>query len=206
MRPRRLRHPVLVSLPIAAIYPYRVPVSSRMMEAHSMALHTHPHSPDARAGDHPHGPEAQAIDPVCGMRVDPQTAKHRAEHAGRTYYFCAAGCRAKFIADPGKYLGDRKRAPPAAPEGALYTCPMHPEIRQVGPGSCPICGMALEPVLASADAGANPELRDMTQRFWIGLCLAVPVVVLEMGGHLIDLHRVLGATASNWLQLVLATP
>ena len=83
---------------------------------------------------------------------------------------------------------------------------MHPEIRQVGPGSCPICGMALEPVLATADAGPNPELADMTRRFWIGLALTLPVFALEMGGHLTDLHMWLGSQTSNWIQLVLATP
>jgi P-type Cu+ transporter len=87
-----------------------------------------------------------------------------------------------------------------------YTCPMHPQIRQMGPGSCPICGMALEPVVATAERGESPELRDMTRRFWIGLALAVPVVVLEMGGHVVDLHRWLSQQNSNWLQLVLGTP
>jgi Cu+-exporting ATPase len=182
-----------------------------MMEACSMAAHTHPHQA-AVAHDHQHhhadgGPETPAQDPVCGMRVDPRTAKYRTEHAGRTYYFCASGCREKFIADPEKYLSEKKNATPAAvPQGTIYTCPMHPQIRQVGPGSCPICGMALEPELATSEAGPNPELRDMTRRFWIGLGFAAPVVVLEMGGHLTNLHMVLGQTASNWLQLVLATP
>ncbi len=112
---------------------------------------------------------AGVIDPVCGMTVDPQTAKHRADYSGHTYYFCSAGCRTKFIADPQKYLG--KRAPEPVIPGAIYTCPMHPEIRQVGPGTCPICGMALEPEMPSADTGPNPELVDMTRRFWIGLVL-----------------------------------
>jgi P-type Cu+ transporter len=147
-----------------------------------------------------------AKDPVCGMNVDPHTAKHRASHEGRPYYFCSAGCRAKFVADPQKYLAKDKA--PAAPvdEGAIYTCPMHPEVRQVGPGSCPICGMALEPLLVSAEPQANPELADMTRRFWIGLALAVPVFVLEMGAHLTGLEHVIGRTTSNWLQLLLATP
>ncbi len=91
------------------------------------------------------------------------------------------------------------------PDGTIYTCPMHPQIRQVGPGACPICGMALEPLVA-AGAGPNPELADMTRRFWIGLALSVPVVVLEMGGHVIDLHAFIGQTLSNWIGLVLATP
>jgi len=88
------------------------------------------------------------------------------------------------------------------PPGTIYTCPMHPEIRQIGPGSC---GMALEPELATADSGPNPELADMTQRFWICLVLALPVVALEMGGHLVDLHGIVSQTTSNWIQLALAT-
>ena len=147
-------------------------------------------------------------DPVCGMRVDPRTAKHRAEHAGRDYYFCCARCREKFIADPAGYL--ESAAAPAAPagprRGALYTCPMHPEIRQTGPGSCPICGMALEPLEVSAEAAPNPELEDMARRFWIGLALTAPVLVLEMGGHLLPLHRLLAPAVSSWIQAVLATP
>jgi Cu+-exporting ATPase len=91
-------------------------------------------------------------------------------------------------------------------EGAIYTCPMHPDIREAGPGSCPICGMALEPNVPAAVAGPNPELADMTRRFWIGLVLSIPVVVLEMGGHLFDLHLAVGRTLSNWIELVLATP
>ena len=149
---------------------------------------------------------ALAIDPVCGMRVDPHTAKHRAEHAGRTYYFCSAGCRTKFEADPARYLQPGKDTAEPVPEGTIYTCPMHPEIRQVGPGSCPICGMALEPLTVTADAAPNEELADMTRRMWIGLALAIPVVVLEMGGHFLGLDRIVGRTASNWAQLVLATP
>ena len=96
-------------------------------------------------------------DPVCGMWVDPHTAKHRAEHNGQPYYFCSAGCREKFLADPARYLDPAVAAAKAepVPEGTIYTCPMHPEIRQVGPGSCPICGMALEPVLVSRRGGAQ---------------------------------------------------
>ena len=142
-------------------------------------------------------------DPVCGMDVDPHTAKHRADHQGRTYYFCAAGCRSKFLADPERYLGDRVEEP--VPEGTIYTCPMHPEIRQVGPGSCPICGMALEPELVSLDSEPNPELIDMTRRFWIGLVLTLPVFILEMGGHLLGWH-VFDQQTSNWIQMSLATP
>ncbi|HTM74633.1 MAG TPA: copper-translocating P-type ATPase, partial [Pseudolabrys sp.] len=115
-----------------------------------------------------------------------------------------AGCRTKFVNDPQKYLGNRELE--SVPEGTIYTCPMHPEIRQVGPGSCPICGMALEPEIASADTGPNPELVDMRRRFWIGLVLSLPVLALEMGGHLTNLHMLLGKTLSNWIQFALATP
>ncbi|UOK73063.1 heavy metal translocating P-type ATPase [Ancylobacter polymorphus] len=140
------------------------------------------------------------------MDVDPHTATLKAEHNGITYYFCAPGCRTKFIANPDKYLGDKGPAEPV-PEGTEYTCPMHPEIVQVGPGSCPICGMALEPMLVSLDDGPNHELIDMTRRFWIGLALAAPVFALEMGAHLIPaLHHAVPPNVSNWVQLVLATP
>ena len=156
--------------------------------------------------DHHHGAPAAggALDPVCGMTVDPHTAKHRADYRGQTYYFCAASCRAKFVSDPRKYLGER--APEPVVEGAIYTCPMHPEIRQQGPGSCPICGMALEPEMPSADTGPNPELADMTRRFWIGLVLALPVMVLEMGGHFVGPHTWVEPTLSNYIQFAFATP
>src|SRR4051794_28577006 len=144
-------------------------------------------------------------DPVCGMLVDPHTAQHRHQHEGRTYYFCSGGCLAKFKADPAKYLDKSTKSAPSVPEGTVYTCPMHPQIRQVGPGSCPICGMALEPVIATAEAGPNAELIDMSRRFWIGLGLSLPVVALEMGGHLTDLNHYVGQTTSNWVQMVLAT-
>ena len=147
-------------------------------------------------------------DPVCGMTVDPATAKHRAAHAGQTYFFCSAGCKNKFEADPTAYFGEKAEVPAAkpAPEGAIYTCPMHPQIRQPSPGNCPICGMALEPEIATLQEGPSAELVDMTRRFWVGLALALPVFVLEMGGHLVDLHMLLSQQSSNWLQLVLATP
>ena len=138
------------------------------------------------------------------MTVDPHTAKHRADHRGHTYYFCSAGCRSKFVNDPQKYLGERQPEPVI--EGAIYTCPMHPQIRQVGPGSCPICGMALEPELAGSDTGPNPELVDMTRRFWIGLALAVPVFVLEMGAHIAGAHNWVDPTLSNYVQFAFATP
>jgi Cu+-exporting ATPase len=141
------------------------------------------------------------------MAVDRHTTPHRHQHAGRPYYFCSAGCQAKFQADPAKYLAPSAvTASPAVQEGTVYTCPMHPQIRQVGPGACPICGMALEPELVAATSEPNPELVDMRRRFWVGLALALPVVVLEMGGHLANLHMIVGPTWSNWLQFVFATP
>ncbi|TPQ33526.1 copper-translocating P-type ATPase [Bradyrhizobium guangdongense] len=161
-------------------------------------------------GDHSHhdhgGPAAKVLDPVCGMSVDPATSKHRFDHQGATYHFCSAGCRTKFSADPAKYLAKTKAPEPEMPAGTIYTCPMHPQIRQVGPGSCPICGMALEPEVASLETGPNPELADMTRRFWIGGALALPPVVLEMGGHLAGAHNWIDPTLSNWIQLVFATP
>jgi Cu+-exporting ATPase len=167
-------------------------------------MHAGPHSHTSDA--HSSHREAQAVDPVCGMTVDPHTTAYRAEHGGRIHYFCSAGCRAKFMAEPGRYIEAAPAPAESVPAGTIYTCPMHPEIRQVGPGNCPICGMALEPVLAGAQTGPNPELIDMTRRFWIGLALSLPVVALEMGGHVTGLDMRLGRQASNWLQLLLATP
>jgi P-type Cu+ transporter len=138
------------------------------------------------------------------MRVDAHNAKPRADYQGRTYYFCSSGCRTKFGADPKKYLGERKAEP--VPEGTIYTCPMHPEITQVGPGSCPICGMALEPVIASVEIGPNPELVDMTHRFWIGMVLTLPVFILEMGAHIVGAHNWLDPRLSNYIQFAFATP
>ncbi len=147
-----------------------------------------------------------AIDPVCGMTVDPKTATHKAEHKGQSYYFCAAGCKTKFVANPAKYLDVSTRTVGPVVAGAIYTCPMHLEIQQVGPGTCPICGMALEPMVITADSGPNHELIDMTRRFWIGLALTIPVFILEMGGHVTGLTMLLGQQLSNGLQLLLATP
>jgi len=168
-----------------------------------MNTHDHPatNTPERQSSN------ALAKDPVCGMSVDPVTAKHKADHAGVTYYFCAAGCRTKFIADPQHYLapiaGPAAKNPPVA--GAVYTCPMHPEIRQVGPGACPICGMALEPIDVSSTNEKNPELIDMTRRFWIGLVLSLPVIALEMGSHVFGFHW-LQPQPSNLVQLLFATP
>jgi len=147
-----------------------------------------------------------ATDLVCGMKVNPETTPHHAEHDGQAFHFCSAGCRTKFVADPAKYLDTDKPAAPPAPAGTIYTCPMHPQIRQIGPGSCPICGMALEPELVTAESGPNPELADFTRRFWVGLVLALPVFALEMGGHLTGLMMRVSGQTSAWIQLALATP
>lgn len=147
------------------------------------------------------------VDPVCGMTVDPETSEYKLQQDGETHYFCSAGCQTKFAADPQRYLNNSHTVAKQAPmaDGTIYTCPMHPQIRQVGPGSCPICGMALEPELFSFDDRPNPELADMTRRFWIGLALATPAIVLEMGGHLVG-HGLVDPTLSNWIQFVFATP
>ncbi len=148
----------------------------------------------------------KAEDPVCGMRVDRATARHMAKHAGERFYFCSAGCHEKFEAAPEKYLGDRP-APEPMPEGTLYTCPMDPEIVQEGPGDCPICGMALEPMMPSADTGPNPELVDFKRRFWIGAALTVPLLVLTMGPFLgLGVREWIGERTTLWIELLLGTP
>jgi Cu+-exporting ATPase len=164
-----------------------------------------------------------AIDPVCKMTVDPDRAVHRHDHAGVTYVFCSPGCRQAFAEDPERYLHPPERpghasagdpTPPRAPAseqpgtGIAYTCPMHPEIVRDGPGSCPICGMALEPLVVTAQDEVNPELIDMTRRFWIGVVLGLPVVAVAMLEHLpaANLHALAPARLWTTLQLVLTTP
>lgn len=146
----------------------------------------------------------KARDPVCGMKVGPDTP-HRHTHEGHEVLFCSAGCTAKFAADPARYT-QPNAAPEAVPEGAQWTCPMHPEIVRDGPGACPICGMALEPMTPSADAGPNPELAGMTRRFWIGFALALPVFMLEMGRHIFDVDAIVPPSLNAWTQFALATP
>ncbi|CAN5225674.1 heavy metal translocating P-type ATPase [soil metagenome] len=144
------------------------------------------------------------------MSVDPNKTDHHAEFQGVAYHFCSAGCRQKFLAHPDQYLSPPVAdagAPVAVAEGTIWTCPMHPEVRQDHPGACPICGMGLEPEMVTADAGPSAELIDMTWRFRIGLMLALPVFVLEMGGHIFPaLHHLVPMRVSAWGQLVLATP
>ena len=177
-----------------------------------------------------------AIDPVCGMTVDPARAAGHVEHEGTTYYFCSKGCVAKFSADPEHYLAARLRSPdeyasygvarqdaegatavspqppaPSTQHAIQYTCPMHPEIVRDRPGPCPICGMALEPVLPpSAEAAdqPNPELVDMTRRFWVGVAFALPVFLLTMGDMITRgaATRAIGGSRVNWIELALATP
>ncbi len=190
-----------------------------------------------------------AVDPVCGMSVDRTTAQHMLKHEGTRYYFCCEGCQTKFEADPAKYLNatpfvlpmkargsaagaapstasggppppsstgedhphhhaHRHHAQePAVPAGAQWTCPMHPEIVKDGPGDCPICGMALEPMVASLDDGPNPELVDFTRRLWVSALFSVPLLVLAMGDMVgLGITARMGETASRWLQLVLASP
>ncbi len=144
---------------------------------------------------------SEAIDPVCGMNVNPSTAAASLEHQGKTYYFCNPHCAHKFQADPGRYLHPHAKPEPmaaAAPPGGKveYICPMDPEIVRDRPGSCPKCGMALEPRVASADEGPNPEYLDMRRRFWIGALLTVPLLVLHMSM----------LPHPGWLELLLATP
>nr|WP_037445941.1 heavy metal translocating P-type ATPase [Skermanella stibiiresistens] len=173
--------------------------------------HTHHHTAH-QAG---HVNQATVKDPVCGMTVDPEQTEYQARHGNEAFHFCSARCRDKFAADPEQYL--KPAAKPAAPEqaghpapkpGVIYTCPMHPEIRQEGPGTCPICGMALEPVTGGVEGEPNPELVDMTRRFWIGTALTVPLVLLELGAHLpgLGLHTLISPQTSLWLQFLLATP
>ncbi|HVJ81937.1 MAG TPA: heavy metal-binding domain-containing protein, partial [Planctomycetia bacterium] len=157
-----------------------------------------------------------AIDPVCGMTIDPKTAAGTAEHAGKTFYFCSAHCRAKFVKAPEAYAGGEAptgeccgssvgMAAEAAP-GSKYTCPMHPEIVQDHPGTCPKCGMALEPMMPTADDGPDPEQLDMDRRLKVAVALGLPVFALAMAEMIPGLHGRINPQLSGWLQLLLATP
>jgi Cu+-exporting ATPase len=158
--------------------------------------------------DHEHVLHAPARDPVCGMGVDPATARYRELHDGTVYGFCSERCRAKFAAEPLKYLEPEPTAPDEAAPGVIYTCPMHPEIRQPMPGYCPICGMALEPEGVVEEVRVSPELALMQRRFWAGAAFAVPLVILDMGAHLpgLDLHRFVPPRMAVWLEFLLASP
>ena len=148
-----------------------------------------------------------ATDPVCGMKVDRASAKHFARHEGQGQYFCSPGCKSKFEADPEKYLGE-KPAPEPMAGGTQYTCPMHPEIIRDKPGSCPLCGMALEPMgVPTGDEDPNPELIDFTRRFWVSAVLSLPLLVIAMGPMLgLPLREWIGERVAVWIELALATP
>ncbi|MER8914315.1 heavy metal translocating P-type ATPase [Mesorhizobium sp. M0761] len=155
------------------------------------------------------GPEKYltATDPVCGMSVDRATARHFFRHEGQGFYFCSAGCRAKFEAEPQNYLGDRP-TPSPVPKGTQYTCPMHPEVIRDKPGSCPICGMALEPMgVPTGDEGPNPELVDFTRRFWVSAVLSVPLLIVAMAPMLgLTFQAFVDERTMVWLELALASP
>jgi Cu+-exporting ATPase len=148
---------------------------------------------------------ATVTDPVCGMTVDPATTAHHADHADHAYHFCSAGCRTKFVANPNAYLGDKPKMEPIATPGAIWTCPMHPQIRQEGPGTCPICGMALEPEEPSLNDAPNPELVDFTRRLWVAGTLSVPLLIVSMVAEMLGL-RIVPTAWNSWVQLALSAP
>ena len=142
------------------------------------------------------------------MRIDPAKSAHNYAYSAHFYHFCSAGCRTKFAEQPERFLAKKEGKPQPEPAGTIYTCPMHPQIRQTQPASCPICGMGLEPVTSGENTGPSPELIDMRRRFWIGAALAVPVVILEMGAHVpgLNLHHLISPRLSIWVQFSPATP
>ena len=170
-------------------------------------MHDHDHgSKPAGHADHGgHGATGQVTDPVCGMQVDPAATKHHAEHGGQAYHFCSEGCRAKFVASPETYIDQSDRTAPQAAPGAIWVCPMHPQIRRDGPGTCPICGMALEPEEPSLDDRPNPELVDFTRRVWVGAILTVPLLAVSMVAEMLGIELV-PAAWNAWVQLALAAP
>jgi len=157
----------------------------------------------------PSGASAELKDPVCGMRVTPQS-RHRLDHGGQPLYFCSAGCKATFAADPSRYISPPDVAPSSAAvtdepstAGTVYTCPMHPEVRQDHPGACPKCGMALEPAVPALDEDESPELVDFRRRFWWTLPLTVAVTALAMFGHRL---RLFDMSIQSWVELALTAP
>lgn len=178
---------------------------------HADHRHTRPGASCCAPG-HPQGEagtSGEAIDPVCGMTVKLGAGKPSFVHAGTTYHFCAERCRARFATEPERYLAPKPAATaePAIPPGTVYTCPMHPEIEQIGPGTCPICGMALEPKGITLDDAENPELIDFRRRLLVGAALTVPLVILAMGAHLgLPVHDWLGPRGAQFAELALATP
>jgi len=170
-----------------------------------MPSHAHAHSHSAEHES------ATVLDPVCGMTISPADAVGTADHNGQTYHFCSDSCLERFRANPAQFAGPTahgQEAPSAAQMEAEYTCPMHPEIRQKGPGSCPICGMALEPVTVTLDEGPNEELIDMERRFKWSLALTAPILALMVDEFIPGqpLHHAMPMGARNWFELLLATP
>jgi P-type Cu+ transporter len=156
----------------------------------------------------PHPAGAEVVDPVCGMTIAPEDAVGEVEHKGQTYYFCNDSCIEQFKADPERFLQPSSAPSTPARTDVEYTCPMHPEVRQWGPGSCPICGMALEPVTVSAEKEENPELVDMTRRFWVSAALAIPAVLLAMSEMIPGrtLESLSHSSMRGWIELALTTP
>ena len=172
----------------------------------STEQHHHRHHHNARVdGDAP-----TVKDPVCGMTVPLDAGKPSLEHAGETYHFCSSKCHVKFAADPPHFIsGAHKEQKVELPKGSQYTCPMHPEIIRDEPGECPKCGMALEPMgIPADDQGPNPELVDFKRRFWVGVVLTVPLLVLTMGPFvgLGFVRDILGERTTLWLELILGSP
>lgn len=180
----------------------------------SHSCHNHQGSSGNEAGP----VNKKVTDPVCGMTVSSESV-HTSHHAGADVFFCSAGCKTKFDAEPARYpvrvlkdsschhgSGETAKHASAATAGSRWTCPMHPEIVRGEPGSCPICGMALEPMVPAAGAAPNPELADMSKRFWVGAALALPVLILEMGRHILGIDRIVPPSLNGWLQFLLATP
>ncbi len=165
-------------------------------------LHAHGHNADNQQLDQSRG---MVTDPVCGMSVDPAKTAHHADHDGQSYHFCSAGCLSKFVAAPETYLSDNPLPEPVAAPGAIWTCPMHPQIREDGPGTCPICGMALEPENPTLDTGPNPELVDFTRRVWVAGVLSVPLLAISMVAEMLGMSFV-PPTYSPWAQLALTAP
>jgi len=166
---------------------------------------------EAFSRQHHHPEPATEHDPVCGMTVDPAKARHRAEHASQSYFFCSAKCREKFTADPARYIiaSPLPRVSITAAAGeVLWTCPMHPQIVRKEPGNCPICGMALEPMNPAAGDSASPELSDMTRRFWVGVALSIPLLAIAMAEHFnkAALDALIAPRFLVWVQLILGTP
>ena len=174
-------------------------------------MNTHPDAHSHHGHAHAHGSHGApaagptVTDPVCGMQVDPAKTTHHAMHGGQAFHFCSGRCRERFVANPAQYLQPPPAtgAAPPAPAGTIYTCPMHPQIRQEGPGACPICGMALEPEMPSLEEEENPELRDFSHRFWWTLPLTLVVLSLAMLGHRIALAS---TGVRTWLELALSAP